>query len=79
MAENKIDPENVSFEDNLKELKSVVDSLEGGEFSLKESLEKFERGINLINRCHKELESVELKVETIVKKDDKVEQSAESN
>jgi len=54
-----------SFEENLKELEEIVRTLEGGESSLKETLEKFEIGLNLSNLCTKELETAKQKIEKI--------------
>ena len=59
----------VSFEGNLEKLKKIVDGLESGDLPLKESMNKFKEGIEIIKQCYKELEDAELKVETLVKKD----------
>ena len=59
----------ISFEESLKKLKEIVDSLESGEVPLRESMSKFREGNDIINQCYKELENAELQVETIVKKD----------
>jgi len=59
----------VSFEENLEKLKKIVDGLESGNIPLKESMNKFKEGIEIIKQCHSELEEAELKVETLVKKD----------
>jgi exodeoxyribonuclease VII small subunit len=59
----------ISFEENLEKLKRIVDGLESGEIPLKESMNKFKEGTEIIKQCYKELEEAELKVETLVKKD----------
>jgi exodeoxyribonuclease VII small subunit len=59
----------ISFEEKIEKLKLIVDGLESGDISLKESIEKFKEGSELIKQCYKELEDAELKVETIVKED----------
>jgi len=59
----------VSFEGNLEKLKKIVDGLESGDIPLKESMNKFKEGKEIINQCYKELEEAELKIETLVKKD----------
>ena len=59
----------VSFEGNLERLKKIVDGLESGDIPLKESMNKFKEGTEIIKQCYKELESAELQVETLVKKD----------
>lgn len=68
----KMPPETISFEKSLEKLKGIVEDLESGDLPLKESLEKFQNGIDIIKQCYKELETTELKIETIVKKDGKI-------
>ena len=62
----------VSFEENLEKLKQIVESLEKGDLPLEESLEKFQNSIDIIKQCYNELESAELTIETIMKKDGKI-------
>jgi exodeoxyribonuclease VII small subunit len=64
--------ENILFEENLEKLKEIVESLESGDLPLRESLEKFQNGVDIIKQCYKELETAELKIETIIKKDGKI-------
>ena len=68
----KMPPETISFEKSLEKLKGIVEDLESGDLPLKESLEKFQSGIDIIKQCYKELETAELKIETIIKKDGKI-------
>ncbi len=56
------------FEQSLKELESIVDSMEKGEMSLEDSLKAFEQGINLTYFCQKSLKDAEQKVEILMKK-----------
>ncbi|MBS3147489.1 exodeoxyribonuclease VII small subunit [Candidatus Woesearchaeota archaeon] len=65
-------PETISFEQSLEKLKEIIEDLEGGNLPLKESLEEFQNGIDIIKQCHNELETAELKIETIIKKDGKI-------
>ncbi len=44
------------FESALKELEQLVEKLENGESSLKDSLSHFERGVALSRHCHRMLE-----------------------
>ncbi len=55
-------PENLSFEEALSELESLVDRLEQGDISLEESLKSFERGIALTRNCQQALAKAEQKV-----------------
>ena len=61
MAEKRADAE-LSFEQALARLEELVGRLEGGELSLEESLETFERGTALVRRCARQLEAAELRI-----------------
>ena len=51
-----------TYEENLKELKEIIRTLESGAVPLEEMLAHYERGMELINICEKMLESAELKI-----------------
>lgn len=55
------------FEKNLKELESVVKTLESGEVTLDQMLELFERGITLTKQCTNALDSAEQKINILMK------------
>ncbi len=57
--------EELSFEDAMKELESVVDRLERGEVALDASISLYERGAALKKRCEDELARAEEKVAAI--------------
>jgi len=52
-------PKSTKFEDALGELETIVTSLEGGEQSLEQSLEQFERGVSLARFCQQSLSDAE--------------------
>ena len=54
--------EDMSYEEALAELETIVASLEEGEQKLEESMALFERGQLLMKRCASLLEAAELKV-----------------
>lgn len=56
-----------SFENSLKRLESIVESLEQGAVSLEESLKMFEEGIHLSKECLETLGKAELKVKQLTK------------
>lgn len=58
------------FEDAMKRLEDVVESLESGELSLKDSLQIFEEGMKLVGFCSKKLEEAEQKVNMLIKESD---------
>ena len=54
------------FEKAFQELEEIVRRLEGEELPLDESLQLFERGIQLSRLCNQKLEEVEKKIELIL-------------
>lgn len=59
------DPEGMSFEDALKELERIVETLERGQGSLDDAIAAYERGAKLKKYCQAKLEEARLKVEKI--------------
>ena len=57
--------ENLSFEDALGELETIVKTLETGQAKLEDSIGKYERGIALKNHCDKKLREAQAKIEKI--------------
>jgi exodeoxyribonuclease VII small subunit len=50
------------FEDSLKDLESIVNKLESGEFGLEQSLEQFEIGTKLYKECKAQLSIAEKRI-----------------
>jgi exodeoxyribonuclease VII small subunit len=59
-----------TFESSLAELEQIVERLEGGELSLDDSLELFEKGITLSRECRSRLQEAERRIEILMKDDD---------
>lgn len=57
--------ENMSFEQAMKELETVVGQLERGDVALDASISLYERGATLKKRCEDELKRAEEKVAAI--------------
>lgn len=55
----------ISFEDALRELETIVASLERGDVSLDDAITAFERGTALKAHCQARLEEARMKVEQI--------------
>lgn len=67
MAGAKAKPvDDLSFEEALKELETIVSKLESGDVELEQSIAIYERGAALKSHCEAKLKSAELKVEQIV-------------
>ena len=56
----------LSFEQALEELEGIVAALEGGEASLEESVDLYDRGAELRTHCEKKLAVAREKVEIVV-------------
>ncbi|MBM3643452.1 MAG: exodeoxyribonuclease VII small subunit [Alphaproteobacteria bacterium] len=56
----------LSFEDALKELETIVQQLERGQIKLDEAISAYERGAALKRHCEARLAEARMKVEKIV-------------
>ena len=64
MAKKKL--ENLTFEEALSELDTIVQQLEQGELSLEESMAVFERGLKLSQLSQQKLQGAEQKVQMLI-------------
>jgi exodeoxyribonuclease VII small subunit len=69
MAKKKL--ENLTFEESLNELDTIVHNLEQGELSLEESMALFERGLSLSQISQSKLQAAEQKVKILLEKNGK--------
>ena len=58
----------INFESAIKELEGLVEQMEQGDITLEQSLENFERGIELSRACQKALQEAEQKVQILTQK-----------
>ena len=61
-------PENLSFEQSITELETIVNSLEQGDLSLEDSMSLFERGLNLSHTSQDKLNQAEQKIQILMNK-----------
>lgn len=59
--------EKKSFEESLRNLETAVERLESGELSLEEALVWYETGVKNATLCRKRLQSVETKVQLLLR------------
>ncbi|MBQ2917392.1 MAG: exodeoxyribonuclease VII small subunit [Clostridia bacterium] len=59
--------EKLNFEETMKELEEIVQELEKGELNLDDSIQKFEKGMELSKSASKYLEDAEKKITILVK------------
>ena len=65
----KKSPAKPDFETALKELETLVDTMEKCDLSLEDSLSHFERGVQLSRACQQALKTAEQKVAILMQKD----------
>ncbi|OZB34078.1 MAG: exodeoxyribonuclease VII small subunit [Ferrovum sp. 34-44-207] len=53
---------NLTYEDAIKELESLLSQLEGGQLPLEQAIETYRRGAELIRFCQEQLKEAEQKV-----------------
>ena len=63
------DLEKLTFEEAMKELEELVDSLDKGDVSLDEAITAYDRGSQLKDYCQKKLQEAKMKVDTIQSSD----------
>ena len=59
---------NIRFEDSLKRLEEIVETLETGEEDLDKIVNLFEEGSALVQSCNEKLTQIENKIEVLSKK-----------
>ncbi len=63
----------IAFEEALAELESLVQKLDEGDLGLEESLEVYERAVELRDLCRKRLEEYDRRVSKLMEKDEDLE------
>ena len=62
---NKQDPEKLTFEQAITDLKAIVEKIEAGQIPLQDSIQQYEKGMALIKHCRKILNQAEKRIEKI--------------
>ena len=57
---------NISFEEALKELESIVQKLESGQVKLEEAVTAYEKGVQMQKICEEKLKEAQMKVEKLI-------------
>ncbi len=58
-------PQEMSYEEALRELESIIERLEQGDIALQESLQEHRRGTELLKRCRGILDAAEQEIEKL--------------
>ena len=61
-----MNPENMTFEQNMQRLEQIVRAMERGDVALEESLRLFQEGTELVRKCGKLLDDAELQVKKVM-------------
>lgn len=64
-SKDQNDIDKLSFEEAIKELGSIVSSIEQGQISLQDSLRQYEKGMAMIKHCRSILTEAEKRIEKI--------------
>lgn len=67
-----------SFESAMGQLETLVSKMESGDLSLEESLEAFEKGVQLTRFCQGQLQKAELKIQELNSKGEIIEIESEN-
>ena len=65
--------EELSFEDNLLKLESIVKELESGDVPLDNAIDKYKEAILIASKCDEKLKNAEEQIAKILNKDGKLE------
>lgn len=57
----------MKFEDNLRQLETLVAKMESGEMGLDDMIKSFEEGRKLVDACQKDLASIRQRIEKVTK------------
>jgi exodeoxyribonuclease VII small subunit len=57
----------ISFEEAFEQLEEIVENMEKGNMTLEDSLNNYQKGIELIKFCSKKIEDTERKITIITK------------
>lgn len=70
MSEPQTDVDSLTYEAAMGELEAIVERLEKGNVPLQDSIDFYERGVALKDRCDRLLKEVEMRVERVRLKGD---------
>ncbi len=66
--------EKKTFEGNIKELEAIIKELESGDIDLENSMKKYEKAIELVEMCNKELKNASETINKIMNANGKLEE-----
>lgn len=73
------DASELSFEQAIGELESIISNVEEGKIGIERALSQYERGVKLVARCRDILNTVEQKIQTLESADLPGGQAGETN
>ena len=68
-ARKPVSASDLSYEQAVEELESLIDRIESGEAGLEDSLDQYERGVALLKRCRAIISKAEQRLEELTPND----------
>ena len=62
----------VKFEDQIKELETIINELENGEVDLDTSIEKYTKAMSLVKSCDEKVKKIDEQVSKIVTENNEI-------
>ena len=62
----------VKFEDQIKELETIINELENGEVDLDTSIEKYTKAMSLVKSCDEKLKKIDEQVSKLVTENNEI-------
>ena len=62
----------VKFEEQIKELESIINELESGEVDLDTSIEKYTKAMSLVKSCDEKLKKIDEQVSKLVTENNEI-------
>ncbi len=70
MTQDTAQKTDISFEEALEKIRTIVQELEGGTLSLEDSIERYRDGSNLIEQTRKLIADAELRISELSRSDE---------
>ncbi len=70
MTQDTASKADISFEEALEKIRTIVQELEGGTLSLEDSIERYRDGSNLIEQTRKLIADAELRISELSRSDE---------
>ena len=73
-GEEKVEKEEINFEQAMQQLEQITNELEKGELNLEDSVKKFEQGMEISKKCNEILQQAEKRITVLIQKEEGLEE-----